>query len=257
MWVVSLLLQLKIMSNIPHKVVVTNAENSSFGNTQPGVKSTALTVLTQNGVTGYNTEFPISLTGTEVSSNAFLTLSPLVIDFGGVVLLNNTSPTISSSFVISNAGLANMTIQGYAWTSAIGGVYTNSTPDGTGTYMMGQGFSSEDLPAINSTISPGQSLSVPVTFTAINGTGNYGSFFYVWTDGGSEYLVLSASASTAPICQLTISNGEGGWQPPSDTLMDFGNVPVGNSSTLQIRLCNIGGSVLTITKSKVFASFQS
>jgi hypothetical protein len=245
------------MSDISLKVVVTNAENSSSGNTQPGVKSTALTVLTQNGVTGYNSQFPISLTGTEVSSNAFLTLSPLVVDFGGVVLTNNTSPTISSSFVISNAGLANMTIQGYAWATTTDGVYTNSTPDGTETYMMGYGFSSTDLPAINSTISPGQALSVPVTFTPINGTGSYGSFFYVWTDGGSEYLILSASASTAPICQLTISNGEGGWLPPSDMLMDFGNVLVGNSSTLQIRLCNIGGSVLTITKSKVFASLGS
>ncbi|KAH0545374.1 hypothetical protein FGG08_000515 [Glutinoglossum americanum] len=235
-------------------VVVTNAQNASFGNTQPGVKSTALTVFTMNGVAGFSTQFPISLTGTEVSSSAFLTLSPLEVDFGGVVISNTTSPTITSSFVISNAGLANMTILGYAWATTIDDdsdiVFTNSTPDGTGTYTLSYGFSSTNLPAVGSAVSPGQSLSVPMTFNAINGTGTYGGFFFVWTDGGSGYIVLSASASTAPIAELTISNGEGGWLPPSTQNMDFGNVAVGNSSTLQIRICNTGGSVLTITKSK-------
>lgn len=242
------------------QVVVTDAQNASFGDTQPGVKSTALTLFTANGVTGFSTQFPISLTGTEVSSSAFLTLSPLTVDFGGVVLSNTTSPTITSSFVLSNAGLANMTILGYAWTTTLGNgnssVYTNSTPDGSGTYSMGNGFSSSGLPAVHSIIAPSQSLSIPITFTATNGTGTYGGFFYVWTDGGSEYIILSASASTAPIAQLTISTSEGGWLPPSNTIMDFGNVFVGNSSTLQVRICNVGGSVLTITKSKVYILLQ-
>jgi iron transport multicopper oxidase len=64
-----------------------NAPNASFGNTTPGVKSTALTLLTTNAVTGYSTQFPISLTGTEVSSKAYLSLTPITVDYGGVVIL--------------------------------------------------------------------------------------------------------------------------------------------------------------------------
>ena len=38
--------------------------------------------------------------------------------------------------------------------------------------------------------------------------------------------------------------------PQSNLLMDFGDVAPGNSSSLQIRICNSGGSVLEVTKSK-------
>ena len=236
------------------KTVVENAPNASYGNTEPGIKSTALTLYTTNAVTGYATEFPIGLTGTEVSEDAFLILEPVNVDFGGVVLLNNTVPTESSEFVIGNAGLSPLTITGYAYTT--GNLddddidYTNATADDTGNYDLGYGFTSMSLPPVGTAIQAGQSVSVPLIFNPLNGTGSYQSYFNVWSSGGTSDSVLEGSASTAPIADFGISNGEGGWLPPSNLLMDFGDVAPGGNATRQIRICNDGGSVLIISKSK-------
>ncbi|KAK8208030.1 hypothetical protein M8818_004068 [Zalaria obscura] len=64
---------------------VTNAVNASYGNTSPGIKSAALTLVTDNSVAGYTTSFPISLTGNEVSDKAFLQVVPQTVDFGGLM----------------------------------------------------------------------------------------------------------------------------------------------------------------------------
>lgn len=235
--------------------VVSNAPNASFGNTTPGVKSTALTLLTTNAVTGYSTQFPISLTGTEVSSKAYLSLTPITVDYGGVVILpNQTTPTISLPFVIANAGLSPLTISGYAYTiddlSSPGIVFTNTTFAADGTADLGHGFTSGNLPPVGTVLQAGQQVSVPSTFTPVDGVGDYKSFFNVWTDGGKAYTILEGSASTAPAANFSISNGEGGWLPPSNLLMDFGKVAPGSSSSRQIRICSTGGSVLEISKSK-------
>jgi len=52
------------------------------------------------------------------------------------------------------------------------------------------------------------------------------------------------------IANFSISNGEGGWLPGSNLLIDFGIASPGDTVSRQIRICNEGGSVLTITKSK-------
>ncbi|KAI9836466.1 MAG: hypothetical protein M1819_001498 [Sarea resinae] len=234
---------------------VTDAANASYGNTSPGVKSTALTLYTTNAVTGYATLFPISLTGTEVSSKAYLSLTPVEVDFGGIVLTGNDSSggTISSPFSIANAGLANLTITGYAYTTEDldddNIDYTNST-EIDGTWDLGYGFTSTNLPLVGTILGSGDSISVDAVFTPINGTGAYQSYFFVWTNGGTGYTILEGSASTAPIADFAISNGEGGWLPSTNLLMDFGDVAPGGNATRQIRICNSGGSVLTVTKSK-------
>ncbi|KAI9821956.1 MAG: hypothetical protein M1827_002538 [Pycnora praestabilis] len=236
------------------QTTVQNSPNASYGNTSPGVKSTALTVFTTNAVTGYSTEFPISLTGIEVSEASYLTLEPVEVSFGGIVLTNDTVSTITSNFVIGNAGLQPMTILGYAWTTDDldddNLDFTNSSTAG-GANNLGYGFESDSLPAIGSVVAAGQSITVPTTFNPVNGTGTYSSYFFVWTTGGKgSYIILIGSASTAPIADFSISNGEGGWLPPSNLLMDFGDVAPGDTATRQIRICNSGGSVLTISKSK-------
>jgi hypothetical protein len=71
------------------EVVVSDSPNASYGNTSPGVKSTPLTLLTTNGVAGYATLFPISLTGTEVSTSPFLDITPTTVDYGGIVITNS------------------------------------------------------------------------------------------------------------------------------------------------------------------------
>lgn len=232
----------------------SNAVNASYGNVSPGVKSTALTLTTTNSVVGYSTKFPISLTGTEVSNNPYLVISPITVDYGGVVLLNNqTVPTISQPFVISNAGNNPLKIIGYAYTqddltgSTIN--YTNVTFSSSGEGL-GDSFSSSDLPAVGTTIAGGAQISVDSSFLPSHGVGSYKSFFTTWTTGGKASIILEGSASTAPKANFSISTSEGGWLPDANLLMDFGSVKPGSTSSRKIRICNVGGSVLQVSKSK-------
>ena len=234
---------------------VTNAPNASFGSTTPGVKSTALTLLTTNAVVGYSTQFPISLTGTQVSQAAYLSLTPVTVDYGGVVILpNQTTPTISLPFVIRNAGSSPLTITGYAYTkdeidSAVIN-FTNTTFAADGTADLGHGFTSSNLPRVGTVIQPNSEVSVSSTFTPVDGVASYLSYFNVWTNGGHAFSILEGEASEAPVAEFAISTSEGGWLPASNLLMDFGNVAPGSSSSRQIRICSRGGSVLEISKSK-------
>ena len=236
-------------------VTVSNQGSASYGNTQPGVKSTALTLFTTNAVAGYSTLFPLSLTGTEVSSTPYLTVSPVETDFGGVVVVNGQQTSVGSDFVIGNAGQSPLTILGYAWTTDNtddpNAVYHNSTNNG-GTWGLGPGFTATGLPAIGSQIAPNQQITIPATFTTVNGVGTYTSYFFVYSNGqyANDYTFLSGSASTGPIATLRISNGEGGYLPVGTLLMDLGSVAPGGQSSRQIQICNTGGSVLTVTKSK-------
>lgn len=232
-----------------------NTPNASYGNVSPGVKSTALTISTVNAVAGYSTSFPISLTGTEVSTQAFLVMAPITVDYGGVVLLpNQSTPSINSPFTISNAGLNDMTIKGYAYTSDdlddddID--YTNVTTSDDGTSILGDGFTSSNLPEIGTVINGGHQISVDSVFTPSNGVGSYQSYFLVWTTGGNANIILEGSASTAPVANFSISNSEGGWLPEGNLVMDFGSVAPGTTTQRQIRICNEGGSVLEVSKSK-------
>lgn len=231
-----------------------NTANATYGNVSPGVKSTPLTITTINAVQGYSTKFPISLTGTEVSQKAFLVEAPINVDFSGIVLLANQGvPSVTSPFTISNAGLNPLTILGYAYTmddvnSAIH--YTNVTATKNGTFDLGTGFTSNNLPPVGSALQGGAQVSVEATFYPVNGVGPYSSYLFTFTDAGSVHIILEGSASTAPIANFSISNGEGGWLPQSNLVMDFGKVAPGTTSQRQIRICNEGGSVLLVSKSK-------
>ncbi|KAI4184624.1 MAG: hypothetical protein L6R41_004620, partial [Letrouitia leprolyta] len=137
---------------------VGNAQNASYGNTSPGIKSTALNIQTVNGVDGYSTKYPISLTGTEVSQKPFLVIAPITVDYSGVVITDpNDIPTVSLPFVISNEGVGPLTISGYAYTTDelddddID--YTNVT-FAQKPYILGEGFSSNNLPPVG-TVIPG------------------------------------------------------------------------------------------------------
>ena len=236
--------------------VIQNAPNASYGNTAPGIKSTPLTLLTTNGIAGYSTEFPISLTGQEVSEAAYLDLTPVTVDYSGIVLLENQpTPSVTLPFVIANSGLSLLTITGYAYTQddidAGNAVYTNVTfyPNGTTDLGFGE-FTSNNLPAVGTVLQASSQVSVQSTFQPTKGVGSYRSYFTIWSTGGSKYTILEGSASTAPIANFSISNGEGGWLPQDNLLMDFGDVAPGTTSSRQIRICDVGGSVLEISKSK-------
>lgn len=235
-------------------VQVGATANTSFGNVSPGIKSTPLTILTTNAVAGYATLYPISLTGTEVSSKPFLAIAPTTVDYGGIIITNTSDVNPQSAiFTISNKGLKAMTIIGYAYTADElddDPVFINSTVV-NGTWDLGFGyFTAVGLPAIGSQIDPSSQISIQSSFDPTNGTGSYNSYWQVWSDGGSVNIILEGIASTAPIANFSISNGEGGWLPQANVLMDFGKVSPGSSSSQQIRICNVGGSALEISKSK-------
>ncbi|KAL8855001.1 MAG: hypothetical protein Q9221_000197 [Calogaya cf. arnoldii] len=231
---------------------VSNAQNASYGNTAPGIKSTALTLQTINGVGGYSTKFPISLTGTQLSQKPFLVIAPITVDYSGVVITDpDDIPTVSLPFVISNAGVGQMTITGYAFTDDElddNPEFTNVTL-GQQPYILGEGFSSDNLPPVGTVIPGGGQISVDSMFSP-TATGTYTSYFFVYSDGGKAFTILEGSASTAPIANFSISTSEGGWLPEQNIIMDFGKVAPGSTSSRQIRICNEGGSALQISKSK-------
>ncbi|KAF7950917.1 uncharacterized protein EAE97_002469 [Botrytis byssoidea] len=228
--------------------------NTSFGSVSPGIKSTPLTILTTNAVPGFATLYPISLTGTEVSSKPFLAIAPTTVDYGGIIITNESDINPQSAiFTISNKGLMAMTILGYAYTADDlddSPIFVNSTVM-NGSWDLGFGyFGAVGLPEIGSQIAPSSQISIQSFFEPTNGTGSYNSYWQVWSDGGTVNIILEGIASTAPITNFSISNGEGGWLPQANLLMDFGRVAPGSSYSQQIRICNVGGSSLEISKSK-------
>ncbi|KAL8735389.1 MAG: hypothetical protein Q9166_000934 [cf. Caloplaca sp. 2 TL-2023] len=241
------------------EAAVQDDAGASYAYVSPGVKTSSLIVFTTNGVAQYSNSLPITLQGNEVSSNAFLSLSPPEVDFGGIVVGSPGAATgLDSSFIIANIGSSPLNITGYGYSgtdmddddgrSGDGYVssYTNVTKSEDGS-VIGEGFTSSDLPAVGSILAPGKSLTVPINFNA-DKVGSYQSVFNIWTNGGTKYVLLTGSATTAPIAKLATETSEGGWD--TSGIMDFGVVKAGTTVTRRLRICNEGGSPLLITKSK-------
>lgn len=156
------------------------------------------------------------------------------VDLGGIVVGSGVN-TISGALVISNAGSQNLIILGAAFTPSInspGGsvVYTNTTGN------LGNGFSSASWPPVGTSMAPGSSLTIPLSFSTTQ-VGVYITYIAIWTSGGADYVLLTASAAMPPIANVTSS-------------LAFGNLPDGSSTSNSLILCNSGGSALAITKSK-------
>ncbi|KAF4632806.1 hypothetical protein G7Y89_g5318 [Cudoniella acicularis] len=237
---------------------LTNAEvssipESSSGFVSPGIKSTPLTLTTINAVKGYTTSFPLSLIGTEVSSTPLLSVAPSSLEFGGVVILDPTNiPTLSGVITLTNNGLQDLTIEGYGYIDPESGDFVDSEII-NGSWDLGFGFNASILPFIGSTIAATSSILIDVLFDPINGTQSYSSQWQIQSDGGTASVLLQGSASTGPIASLAISDPFGNWLPDTtdgSNIMDFGFVSPGSSSSLEVRICNSGGSVLQIEKSK-------
>jgi iron transport multicopper oxidase len=231
---------------------INDAQNASYGKVLPGVDSTSLNIYTVNAVPKYSNLLPVTLQGITVSSVAFLSISPAEVDFGGIVVMGpDQTSGLSAAAIISNIGSQDLNILGLAWTAIVTSTpaYTNLTVNTDGSTMLGANFSSPDFIHVGDILAPGQSVTVPLLFNA-SVPGSYQSSVRIWTDGGDGALLLSGSASTAPIVTLSVSNLEGGWDFSDPPVMDFGNVPINTTMSGNIRVCNVGGSVLTITKSK-------
>ncbi|KAI9812256.1 MAG: hypothetical protein M1826_002927 [Phylliscum demangeonii] len=227
---------------------VQDAKDASYSSVSPGVKSGSVIVYTSNGVAQYSNSYPVSLSGIEVSAKPFLQLSPSEVDFGGLVLGSPGAPSgIDSSFLMTNSGNQTLTITGYGYTTdPASQQYQNGSATNTG-YDIGASFTSTNLPPLSGQINSGQSVTVPINFKA-SAIGSLHTVFRVWSDGGSQSVLITGSATTAPIANFSVSTNEGGYDP--SPAMDFGRVLAGTTATRRIRICNSGGSPLEITKSK-------
>ncbi|KAE9379342.1 WSC-domain-containing protein [Stipitochalara longipes BDJ] len=233
----------------------------------PAVQTAVLNLLTNNTVAGFSTEVPISVTGKAASNNPILSMSPLQVSFPGLVVPSALSNAGSaSSLIISNLGQNAMNITGYAFAT---GTYTNSpnSPVTNVTFTNGSAvldahgyFTSSDLPPVGTIIQGGASVTVDLLFNTTV-LGSYFSTFIVYTNGGSSFSVLTASATSPSIALFQWSNGTSptSWTTIPDCASATAgctiNINMGTSSgiagtSVVLSFTNEGGSALTIDKSK-------
>lgn len=195
----------------------------------------------------YAVDTPIQLSGTIVAAQGYLVINATQVDFGGIVLGGSTT-TISRSMIISNTGTGPLTLTGFAWqdVNVAGLPFTNVSVQTSS--VVGNGFTATNFPAAGSQLVPGQSITINLSFSE-NTAGTWGSQLTFWSDSGSANVLFTGTASAGPSAVLFISDGAGNWVT-NPLNMNFGSVLAGVSIQRQIRLCNTGGSALTITLSQ-------
>ena len=176
----------------------------SFAPTTPGRTAGAVTFHTNLGPIGVD----LSGNGTRSGFSA----SPPSLAFGA--LTTGTSQTLGTT--ITNTGTTPETV--------------------SGTTLPCPPFSVSGLPAVGTTLAPGNSFTVQVTY-APTSAGNNSSSLTISGAGGSATVPLTGNAASGQ-GRLTIT--------PTHT--DFGKVPVGRSLTKTFDIANQGNVPLTISK---------
>ena len=180
----------------------------TFSPTHTGPLGDTLKATTSTGKT---VEF--ALTGTGQAASAQLEVTPPLVTFGGT----NVGGHLSAGATFRNVGGSPLRINA---------VHLPATP-----------FGASGVPAVGSTIEPGDSVTITVTFdpTAI---GEFSDQIGLDTNGGNEAVGLSGSAGLPGALQIS-----------SETI-DYGQVSLGTSATKSFTVENTGGTAVTITKSK-------
>ncbi|GAB2581367.1 choice-of-anchor D domain-containing protein [Microlunatus antarcticus] len=176
----------------------------TFRATSSGAVAGALTFVTSSGT------FAFGLTGYGTQDG--LRSDPGSLDFGDVPVRGSVTASVS----VSNSGATATTITGA------------TAPTGT--------FSSTSLPVTGTTLQPGASVSVPVT--------------YAPGAAGPTTSEVVVSSSTGNVRIPVVGNGVTG--SPKLTLspqqVDFGDVEVGKSVSESFDLSNTGNLLLTLSK---------
>jgi hypothetical protein len=180
----------------------------TFSPSGPGPIGATLTGTTSTGKTA---EFGLS--GIGQTAGAQLEASPPLLTFDGTIVGERES----DGATFRNVGGEPLTING---------VHLPSAP-----------FSATGVPTVGSTIAPGGSITITVTFEP-EATGTFSDEIGLETTGGNEAIGLSGSAAKAGTLQIT------------DQSVQYGPVPVGSSATKTFTIENVGGSTVTLTKSK-------
>ena len=176
----------------------------SFTPTTPGGANGVLTVTTDAGTIG------VGLQGD--GSQPGLYASPSSLTFTS----QPTGTTNSLNVLVTNTGTAAETIQ------------SSTSP--------GAPFTATGLPAAGSSVAPGGSFAISVTY-APTAAGSSTSSITVTSTSGTLTIPISGTAVA----------GEG-TSVFSPTTLDFGSVPLGASRTLTFDITNTGNIPVTITK---------
>ncbi len=179
----------------------------TFMPTQTGLIGGTLAAETSGGTVSF------AMSGTGQAEAAQLEATPAVLSFGGTTIGGH----LSGAATFRNVGGAPLTINA---------VKLPAAP-----------FGATGAPAPGSTISPGGSLSVNVTFEP-TAAGNFSGEIALETTAGNRGVGLSGSAGTPGALQITSEQNS------------FGTVEVGKSATRSFTVTNSGGTAVTITKSK-------
>ncbi len=179
----------------------------TFKPTQTGLVGASLTAETSKGTVSF------ALSGTGQAASAQLEVTPAVVSFGGTTVGGH----LSAAATFRNVGGAPLTI---------GAVELPAAP-----------FGATGAPAVGSTIAPGGSLSINVTFEP-TAAGNFSGEIGLETSGGNGAVGLSGSAGAPGVIQITSEQN------------NFGTVEVGKTATRSFTVANTGGTSVTITKSK-------
>ncbi|HWX96416.1 MAG TPA: choice-of-anchor D domain-containing protein [Solirubrobacteraceae bacterium] len=179
----------------------------TFKPTQPGPIGATLAVETTAGTVSF------SLSGTGQAASAQLSINPVLVAFGGTTVGGELSGTAT----FSNVGAAPLTINAIKLPAAP--------------------FGATGVPTVGSTIEPGASVNVNVTFKP-TAEGTFTSEIAMETTGGNGAIGLSGSAGAPGV--LTIKSEQN----------EFGELEVGKSATKSFTVTNTGGTNVSVTKSK-------
>jgi len=180
----------------------------TFAPTQSGPIGGTLTATTSTGKTA-----DFALSGSGQAASAQLDVSPPLVSFGGTAVGGH----LSGSATFTNVGGAPLTINA---------VHLPSAP-----------FGASGMPAVGSTIAPGASVTVTVTFDPTS-AGTFNDAVGLDTTGGNDEVGLSGSAGSAGVLAIRSETN------------DYGTVVVGQRATKSFTVSNTGGVPVTITKSK-------
>jgi hypothetical protein len=179
-----------------------------FSPTGPGPLGAMLTATTSTNKTA-----TFGLSGIGQTAAAQLEATPPVLTFDGTIVGERES----DGATFRNVGGAPLTINA---------VHLPSAP-----------FSVSGAPTAGSTIEPGHSITITVTFEP-TATGTFSDEIGLETTGGDEAVGLSGSAAQAGTLQITNES------------IEYGQVPLGSSETESFTIKNTGGTTVPLTKSK-------
>jgi hypothetical protein len=180
----------------------------TFAPTGSGPIGATLTATTSTG--GKAT---FGLSGIGQVQSAKLEATPPLVTFSGTIIGEHES----AGATFRNVGSAPLTINA---------VNLPSAP-----------FTATGVPAVGSTIEPGHSVTVTVTFEPTQ-DGTFSGEIGLETTGGNEAVGLSGAASLPGTLQIT------------NETVEYGPVPVGHSASESFTIENTGGTAVPLTKSK-------